>query len=150
MSPVELSPASETAPSSSTLWAQRTHIFSSYRGRAIHPSTTTASKEWVIPAKPKPGRKPKEATIGATVPKDDVVRLPVSNARSQADFRCRSRNHLPVDVCRIGKIPHIPYTQLELTWLVQSRPARFSRTQANTTRRASSPFAFLRTGRNRA
>lgn len=37
----------------------------------------TASKEWVIPAKPKPGRKPKrETNTSAIVPKDDIVRHP--------------------------------------------------------------------------
>ncbi|KAH0838392.1 hypothetical protein J3R83DRAFT_6699 [Lanmaoa asiatica] len=79
MSPVELSPASQTA-SSSTLWAQ-------------------PSKEWVIPAKPKPGRKPKETNTSATVPKDDVVRPPMStdeesSGTAQRAFRERKQTQL--------------------------------------------------------
>lgn len=77
MSPVELSPASQTASTSSTLWAQRTHILCAYNGHTTH--STTASKEWVIPAKPKPGRKPKESNTAASFPKDDLVRPPVSD-----------------------------------------------------------------------
>ncbi|OJA10822.1 hypothetical protein AZE42_00277 [Rhizopogon vesiculosus] len=73
---------SQTASTStSTLWA-------------------TASKEWVIPAKPKPGRKPKKETstgfTGSTdppAPKDDEARLGVRGAAQRA-FRERKQSQL--------------------------------------------------------
>ncbi|KAH7883688.1 hypothetical protein F5I97DRAFT_1563674 [Phlebopus sp. FC_14] len=80
MVPIGLSPASQTASSSSTLWA-------------------TPSKEWVIPAKPKPGRKPKkEATTGPTPPKDEEddesSGRRVQNRAAQRAFRERKQTQL--------------------------------------------------------
>ncbi|KAF9229403.1 hypothetical protein BS17DRAFT_723135 [Gyrodon lividus] len=78
MPPIGLSPASQTAStSSSTLWAQ-------------------PSREWVIPAKPKPGRKPKKET--PTVPKDeadeDSSGRRVQNRAAQRAFRERKQTQL--------------------------------------------------------
>ncbi|KAG9314456.1 hypothetical protein JVU11DRAFT_5253 [Chiua virens] len=67
MSPVELSlsPASQTASTSSPLWAQ-------------------PSKEWVIPAKPKPGRKPKKETSASiNAAKDDADEESTGSRRVQ-------------------------------------------------------------------
>ncbi|KIJ68336.1 hypothetical protein HYDPIDRAFT_173086 [Hydnomerulius pinastri MD-312] len=81
MVPIGPSPASQAASSSSsTLWAQ-------------------PSKEWVIPAKPKPGRKPKkEAISGPTILKDeedeDSSGRRVQNRAAQRAFRERKQTQL--------------------------------------------------------
>ncbi|KIK99038.1 hypothetical protein PAXRUDRAFT_601366 [Paxillus rubicundulus Ve08.2h10] len=81
MPPIGLSPASQTAStSSSTLWAQ-------------------PSREWVIPAKPKPGRKPKKETPScSTLPKDEAVGESfgrrVQNRAAQRAFRERKQTQL--------------------------------------------------------
>ncbi|KAH9985400.1 hypothetical protein BJV74DRAFT_846964, partial [Russula compacta] len=71
-------PPSPVISSSSTLWA-------------------TASKEWVIPAKPKPGRKPKKEPAPASIQQND---LPDANGRrvqnraAQRAFRERKQSQL--------------------------------------------------------
>ncbi|KAF8844020.1 hypothetical protein BDN67DRAFT_922952 [Paxillus ammoniavirescens] len=81
MPPIGLSPASQTAStSSSTLWAQ-------------------PSREWVIPAKPKPGRKPKKETpSGPALPKDEADEESsgrrVQNRAAQRAFRERKQTQL--------------------------------------------------------
>lgn len=81
MVPIGPSPASLAASTSaSTLWA-------------------TASKEWVIPAKPKPGRKPKkESSAGPPAPKDDEdsesAGRRVQNRAAQRAFRERKQSQL--------------------------------------------------------
>ncbi|KAG2353967.1 hypothetical protein BDR07DRAFT_1454277 [Suillus spraguei] len=77
MVPIGPSPASLAASTSaSTLWA-------------------TASKEWVIPAKPKPGRKPKkESSAGPPAPKDDEASRRVQNRAAQRAFRERKQSQL--------------------------------------------------------
>ncbi|KAF8560455.1 hypothetical protein OG21DRAFT_1502729 [Imleria badia] len=81
MSPVELSPASQIASSSPSLWAQ-------------------PSKEWVIPAKPKPGRKPKKETnTGPTdltdyVDEESSASRRVQNRAAQRAFRERKQTQL--------------------------------------------------------
>ncbi|OAX44723.1 hypothetical protein K503DRAFT_846149 [Rhizopogon vinicolor AM-OR11-026] len=87
MVPIGPSPMSQTASTStSTLWA-------------------TASKEWVIPAKPKPGRKPKKETstgstgfTGPPAPKDDEdsesAGRRVQNRAAQRAFRERKQSQL--------------------------------------------------------
>ncbi|KAF8140136.1 hypothetical protein EV363DRAFT_1393054 [Boletus edulis] len=62
--------------------------------------TTIASKEWVIPAKPRPGRKPKkELNVGPTDPKDDPdeessASRRVQNRAAQRAFRERKQTQL--------------------------------------------------------
>ncbi|KAG1755173.1 uncharacterized protein EDB91DRAFT_277655 [Suillus paluster] len=81
MVPIGPSPVSQAASSSSsTLWA-------------------TASKEWVIPAKPKPGRKPKkETSAGPPAPQDDEdsesAGRRVQNRAAQRAFRERKQSQL--------------------------------------------------------
>lgn len=81
MVPIGPSPVSLAASTSaSTLWA-------------------TASKEWVIPAKPKPGRKPKkESSAGPPAPKDDEdsesAGRRVQNRAAQRAFRERKQSQL--------------------------------------------------------
>ncbi|KAN0125199.1 hypothetical protein V8E52_001751 [Russula decolorans] len=71
-------PPSPVISSSSTLWA-------------------TASKEWVIPAKPKPGRKPKKDLAPASVQQIDVTDANgrrVQNRAAQRAFRERKQSQL--------------------------------------------------------
>ncbi|KAH9969014.1 hypothetical protein BC827DRAFT_1120965 [Russula dissimulans] len=71
-------PPSPVIASSSTLWA-------------------TASKEWVIPAKPKPGRKPKKDLALASVQQNDVSDANgrrVQNRAAQRAFRERKQSQL--------------------------------------------------------
>ncbi|KAI0286987.1 hypothetical protein BGY98DRAFT_1105024 [Russula aff. rugulosa BPL654] len=71
-------PPSPVVSSSSTLWA-------------------TASKEWVIPAKPKPGRKPKKDLAPAPAQQSDVVDANgrrVQNRAAQRAFRERKQSQL--------------------------------------------------------
>jgi len=81
MVPIGPSPASLAASTSaSTLWA-------------------TASKEWVIPAKPKPGRKPKkESSAGPPAPRDEEdsesAGRRVQNRAAQRAFRERKQSQL--------------------------------------------------------
>ncbi|KAF8507149.1 hypothetical protein F5888DRAFT_1647963 [Russula emetica] len=67
-------PPSPVISSSSTLWA-------------------TASKEWVIPAKPKPGRKPKKDLVPASVQQNDVI-IYNSVLAAQRAFRERKQSQL--------------------------------------------------------
>ncbi|KAA1468147.1 hypothetical protein DENSPDRAFT_833357 [Dentipellis sp. KUC8613] len=70
--------ARPTVSSSSTLWA-------------------TASKEWVIPAKPKPGRKPKKDTAPANQDDNDATDSKgrrVQNRAAQRAFRERKQSQL--------------------------------------------------------
>lgn len=54
--------ASDVVSSSSKLWAVRKYprLWSCFCSLDLHLFFSPASKEWVIPAKPKPGRKPKK------------------------------------------------------------------------------------------
>ncbi|KAG1833914.1 hypothetical protein EV424DRAFT_855554 [Suillus variegatus] len=77
---VPIGPSLAASTSASTLWA-------------------TASKEWVIPAKPKPGRKPKkESSAGPPAPKDDEdsesAGRRVQNRAAQRAFRERKQSQL--------------------------------------------------------
>ncbi|KAG1867947.1 hypothetical protein DFJ58DRAFT_118347 [Suillus subalutaceus] len=77
---VPIGPSLAASTSASTLWA-------------------TASKEWVIPAKPKPGRKPKkESSVGPPAPKDDEdsesAGRRVQNRAAQRAFRERKQSQL--------------------------------------------------------
>ncbi|PCH33830.1 hypothetical protein WOLCODRAFT_135345 [Wolfiporia cocos MD-104 SS10] len=64
----------------------------------VAPSTTalwaTASKEWVIPAKPKPGRKPKKDTAPAVQDEVDAKGRRVQNRAAQRAFRERKQSQL--------------------------------------------------------
>ncbi|KAH7911936.1 hypothetical protein BJ138DRAFT_1084581 [Hygrophoropsis aurantiaca] len=82
MVPIGPSPQPQVASSSTALWA-------------------TASKEWVIPAKPKPGRKPKKEvsvgppTIGANDDEDgESTGRRVQNRAAQRAFRERKQTQL--------------------------------------------------------
>lgn len=76
--------AQPSVGSSSTIWATRTWDACSW---ASPTDLFLASKEWVIPAKPKPGRKPKKDALPST--SDDVevsdsrqFRIPASQRQS--------------------------------------------------------------------
>ncbi|KAI0304934.1 hypothetical protein BC826DRAFT_1100691 [Russula brevipes] len=79
---MSLKPPSPVISSSSTLWA-------------------TASKEWVIPAKPKPGRKPKKDVFPAPVQQNDIpdasgrrVQNSITGRAAQRAFRERKQSQL--------------------------------------------------------
>ena len=65
---------SPAVASSSTLWAQGMLMSALLLPQSEHPSII-ASKEWVIPAKPKPGRKPKKDPPAPPVEDSTEVRV---------------------------------------------------------------------------
>jgi hypothetical protein len=59
------------------LWATGIYFFLPF-SKLISPANvlktlSLASKDWVIPAKPKPGRKPKKDLVSAPVQQSDVM-----------------------------------------------------------------------------
>ncbi|KAF5337156.1 hypothetical protein D9611_003274 [Ephemerocybe angulata] len=54
----------------------------------------TASKEWVIPSKPKPGRKPKKDVVVEDAAEDDAKGRRIQNRAAQRAFRERKQSQL--------------------------------------------------------
>lgn len=80
--------------SSSKLWAVREHMrrhpFLSLDAHRF-PPPLLASKEWVVPAKPKPGRKPKKDTKTSPINEETEARLfsPPGNLGPNESAYCR-------------------------------------------------------------
>lgn len=106
-----LDAAQSSVSSSSTLWAQGTVLPPSPDAFSLFSLTTyasilPASKEWVIPAKPKPGRKPKKELAPPQETQEVCNPTPAAPAAPpplRQDFsQCSPRLIVKVVVCRIG------------------------------------------------
>jgi len=73
------SAAQVSVPSSSTLWATGEGFHISIYSSLTKSANVAASKEWIIPAKPKPGRKPKtEAPLYVREDVEVGVHIPIT------------------------------------------------------------------------